>query len=326
MLNDSGQVSKIGPIYFSTFFDICNVSMELRHLRYFVAVAEELHFRRAAERLHIAQPPLSQQIQALEEEIGVQLLMRSKRSVSLTDAGAVFLRRARRILNEAISATDEARRVANGEIGEIRVGYTASLPLSPLLPRILSEYRSKCPNVIVQLQEMFTPDQFTALHNNELDVGFVRYNESDKQIPGLHLRLLRNDPLVMALPIRHPLASAERVTLSQFANERFIAYPENAGADLAVLIRRLCNWAGFTPKVEQAAAEAVTQIGLVAAGLGVAVMPMPMACIAMDRVHYVPLADEGAIHSMYQVTRDAAPKPQLAQFLTCVDTAVVASL
>jgi len=296
--------------------------MELRHLRYFVAVAEELHFRRAAERLHIAQPPLSQQIQALEEEIGAQLLVRSKRSVSLTDAGGLFLLRARRILAEASLASDEARRAANGEIGELCVGYTASLPLTPLLPRILSEYREHCPNVAVRLQEMFTPDQFNALRNKDLDVGFVRYNDPDKQVDGLHLRLLRNDPLVMALPIKHPLAQASRVTLAQFADERFIAYPETAGADLGVLIRRLCNWAGFTPKVEQEAAEAVTQIGLVAAGLGVTVMPSPMACIAMDRVCYVPLADEGAFHSMYLVTRHTTPKPLLARFLSCVDTAV----
>lgn len=300
--------------------------MELRHLRYFVAVAEELHFRRAAERLHIAQPPLSQQIQALENEIGAQLLVRSKRSVSLTDAGEHFLRRARRILDDAAAASDEAKRVANGEIGEIRVGYTASLPLSPLLPRILSEYRDKCPKVTVNLREMFTPDQFEALRNNALDVGFVRYNDPEKPVAGLRLRLLRNDPLYMVLPIKHPLAASNRVTLAQFANERFIAYPENAGADLGVLIRRLCNWAGFAPKIEQAAAEAVTQIGLVAAGLGVAVMPMPMTCIAMDRVRYVPLADNGAFHSMYQVTRDSTPKPQLTHFLTCVDTAVVATL
>lgn len=297
--------------------------MELRHLRYFVAVAEELHFRRAAERLHMAQPPLSMQIQALEEEVGAQLLMRSKRSVSLTDAGALFLQRARRILADAQQASEEARRTANGELGELRVGYTASLPLGPLLPRILSEYHASSPDVSVRLCEMVTPRQFEALLNDELDVGFARYNEPDRQVEGLSMRLLRNDPLVMALPVGHPLAGASRVTLAQFAGERFIAYPESAEADLAALVRRLCHWAGFVPRVEQEAAEAVTQIGLVAAGLGVTVMPNPMACIAMDRVRYVPLADEGAFHSLYLVTRDKSPKRLLARFLECIDSAVI---
>jgi DNA-binding transcriptional LysR family regulator len=297
--------------------------MELRHLRYFVAVAEELHFRRAADRLHMAQPPLSMQIQALEEELGAQLLVRSKRSVSLTDAGALFLQRARRILADAQQASEEARRTANGELGELRVGYTASLPLGPLLPRILSEYHALSPDVSVRLREMVTPRQFEALLNDELDVGFARYNEPDRQVEGLTMRLLRNDPLVMALPATHPLAGADRVALAQFAEERFIAYPASAGADLAALVRRLCHWAGFTPRVEQEAAEAVTQIGLVAAGLGVTVMPSPMACIAMDRVRYVPLADEGAFHSLYLVMRDKPPKRLLARFLECIDSAVL---
>ncbi|KAF7599616.1 MAG: LysR family transcriptional regulator [Candidatus Dactylopiibacterium carminicum] len=299
--------------------------MELRHLRYFVAVAEELHFRRAAERLHIAQPPLSQQIQALEEEVGAQLLIRSRRSVSLTEAGEIFLQRARRVLEDAAAASTEARRMAKGELGHLRVGYTTSLPLKPLLPSILGEFRKKCPDVTVQLREMVTPEQFDSLRNNELDIGFVRYNEPDRKIDGLRLTLLSNDPLMMAMPVRHPLANAEQVTLAQFADERFISYPANAGADLGVLVRRLCNWAGFSPKVEQEAAEAVTQIGLVAAGLGVTVMPSPMACIAMDRVRYVPLADAGAFHSMYLVTRDGLPKPLLANFLSCVDVAVAFS-
>jgi DNA-binding transcriptional LysR family regulator len=293
--------------------------MELRHLRYFVAVAEELHFRRAAERLCIAQPPLSQQIQALEAELGAQLFLRSRRSVSLTDAGQVFLQRARRILAEADAAGKEARRMALGEIGELRVGYTASLPLTEMFPRILSAFHAVCPDVGVRLQEMFTRDQLEALRTDALDVGFARYNATEARVDGLHFRLLRNDPLVMAMPVRHPLADAPRVSLVQFAQEPFIMYPETSGADLGGLLRRLCANAGFTPHIGQEAAEAVTQIGLVAAGLGVTAMPLPMACIAMDRVRYVPLTDKGAYHSMFLVTREGDNKPQLARFLACVE-------
>jgi len=296
--------------------------MELRHLRYFVAVAEELHFRRAAERLCIAQPPLSQQIQALETELGARLLTRSRRGVSLTETGRVFLLRARSILAEADAASEEARRMALGEVGELRVAYTASLPLTDMFPSILASFSRACPEVTVRLQEMFTLSQFEALRTDSLDVGFLRYYASEANVEGLHLRLLRRDPLVMVLPVDHPLADAGRLYLSQFASERFIVYPESSGADLAGLVRRLSHTAGFTLQVGQEAAEAVTQIGLVAAGLGVTVMPAPMACVAMDRVRYVPLADKGAFHTMYLVTRAVTPKPQLARFLECAGEAM----
>lgn len=293
--------------------------MELRHLRYFVAVAEELHFTRAAERLHIGQPPLSQQIQALEDELGAPLFLRSKRRVQLTEAGQILLQRARRILAEAAEAGDEVRRAARGELGELRVGFTSSLPLTPLLTRLLRAYREAAPDVTLRLMERFTAVQFEALRHSRLDVGFVRYNGALESEPGLRLRLLRRDPLLMVLPVGHALAARASVSLKDFRDEGFIMYPENAGAGLARVTRELCVAAGYTPRVVQEADEAVTQIGLVAAGLGVTVMPAPMACVAVDRVRYLPLRDARAWHSMVLVTRDEAPGPVLSRFLDLLD-------
>jgi DNA-binding transcriptional LysR family regulator len=153
--------------------------MELRHLRYFVAVAEELHFTRAAERLHLGQPPLSQQIQALEAELGVALFMRTRRKVSLTVAGERFLLRAREILAAAAEAADEARRAARGEMGELRVGFTASLSMTSFFPALIYDYRLHYPQVALTLREMFSEDQCQALIGGKLDVGFVRRADAE---------------------------------------------------------------------------------------------------------------------------------------------------
>ena len=151
--------------------------MELRHLRYFVAVAEELHFTRAALRLNIAQPPLSQQIRALEQELGVQLFERTRRSVALTDAGAALLVRAREVLSATQSLPEELQRVARGEVGQLRIGFSATLPLTRVLSDVVADHRRSHPGVALHLREMHTQLQFDGLRRGELDVGLVRYNE-----------------------------------------------------------------------------------------------------------------------------------------------------
>lgn len=285
--------------------------MELRHLRYFVAVAEELHFSRAAERLHIGQPPLSQQIQALESELGVLLFERSKRRVALTEAGKRFLTSARQILAETEYAAEQARRAARGEVGELRIGFTSSLPFTSVLPGVIHDYRQHYPQVTLTLREMFTTDQFGALLAGRLDIGFVRYDGLETP-DGVLLRELRRDPLRAVLNARHPLAGAASLSLADLRNEGFVMYPQDAGSGLNPLIRRLCRSAGFEPKVVQEAREATTQIGLVAAGVGMAVLPSPLECVRMEGVRYVPLMDDGA-HLSLGVAIRSGPAPALVE-------------
>lgn len=293
--------------------------MELRHLRYFVVVAEELNFTRAAARLHIAQPPLSQQIRALEEQLGVALFERSKRRVALTDAGQRYLQHVRRILAEVEQAADDARRAARGEVGELRVGFTSSLPFTTLLPGLISDYRHHYPQVQLTLREMFTAQQFEALRDERLDVGFVRFHGPENP-PDLLLREIHRDPLRLVINARHPLAAQPQVSLEQLHGESFITYPAGVGTGLNVQVRQLCLAAGFEPKVVQEAREATTQIGLVAAGLGVALLPSPLECVQLSEVRYLPLSDDGAYLSLALATRPGPPSPLLAGFLARLET------
>ena len=275
--------------------------MELRHLRYFVAVAEELHFTRAALRLNIAQPPLSQQIRALEEELGVQLFARTRRSVALTDAGRALLQRAREMLAAAQALPQELQRVARGEVGLLRIGFSSTLPLTRVLRDVVAEHRRSHPDVALSLREMHTQLQFESLRRGELDVGLVRYNEGAPQ--GIRLRLLRRDPLRLVVPAGHRFARRRSVAIADCRDEAFIGFPGDAGTGTGPLLKRLAAQAGFEPRIAQEAREATTQIGLVAAGLGVAVLPAPLEAVRIEGVHYVPLEGEGALLVMSVATR-----------------------
>lgn len=292
--------------------------MELRHLRYFVAVAEELHFTRAAERLHIGQPPLSQQIQALESELGVTLFERNRRRVALTEAGKRFLAHARQILADTRNAAEEARRAARGEVGELRIGFTYSVPFTSVLPGLLRDYRQQAPGVTLTLHEMFSTDQVIALAEDRLDVGFVRHLARE-DTPGVVLREIRRDPLRLVINAHHPLADAPEVSLADLRNEGFIFYPRDAGTGIHRAVAQMCRAAGFAPKVVQEAREATTLIGLVAAGLGVTVLPSPLECVRMPDVRYLPIADPGAHISLAVALRDRPPGPLLAGFLACLE-------
>lgn len=291
--------------------------MELRHLRYFLAVAEELHFTRAAARLHIGQPPLSQQIQALEAELGVTLFERTRRSVALTEAGEHLVRRAREILGATGSVAEELQRIKRGEQGELRIGFTASGLLIPDLRALLRGYHRAYPDVSLKLREMFTHAQFAALVAGELDIGFVRYNGAAPQ-PGLHLQFLRRDRLCLVLPEEHHLARLSEVPLAACRDEEFIFYPETSGASMVGQLRRLCAEAGFVPRVAQEAREAQTQIGLVATGLGIAVLTAPMAAVQLAGVCFVPLADEGAYLDIALASRAEETSPRVRGFLAAL--------
>ncbi len=288
--------------------------MELRHLRYFVAVAEELHFTRAAERLHIGQPPLSQQIQALEEELGVVLFERNRRRVVLTEAGKHLLAGARRVFAETEHAIEETRRAARGEIGELRVGYSASLPFTSMLPKVLHDYRETHPYIELKLSSLFSVEQYDALLAKRLDIGLLRY--SGRDVPtGIELYEISRDDLLVVINANHPLAQQESLALIDLKDEGFITYPHDVGGRFNEHERQLCLAAGFEPRVVQEAREATTQIGLVAAGLGISLLPAPLKCVKIDGVRYLPLRDRGADVLLAAATRVGQNSPLVQDFL-----------
>lgn len=250
--------------------------MELRHLRYFVVLAEELHFGRAARRLAISQPPLSQQIQQLEEELGGPLFARTSRRVELTEAGRVFLAEARAALARAEQAQEIGRRATRGEIGELRLGFTASAPLANVMPAIIRAFRERRPDVHLTLQEMLSHHQLQALRDGALDVAFLRApadpTQADMQVTAVELH---REELLVFLPRSHRLAhtrASQRIALADLAEDYFVHFSREAGASTYDQFIELCRAAGFTPRMSQEAREPATIIGLVAAGLGVTLM------------------------------------------------------
>src|SRR2546421_10249043 len=244
--------------------------MELRHLRYFVTVAEELHFGRAATRLSIVQPSLSQQIKQLENELGFPLLYRTKRSVELTDAGKVFLSEAKQVLAQVQEAKRAAQRAYRGEMGRLVVGYISS-SASDLLPMMLRVYRERFPEVGAALRELTTQEQLRALEEEYIQVGLLRLPIS---APLVHVEIVRREPIVCVLPEEHPLAVRERIAVSLLAQEPFVLQASQRGAGYSAQLLQLCLSSGFSPNVIQEVTEMHTIVSLVAAGMGVSLVPL----------------------------------------------------
>ncbi len=288
--------------------------MEMRQLRYFIAVAEELHFTRAAERLHIGQPPLSHAIQMLEASVGALLFERTKRWVRLTEAGKLFLADARRILALAEQATDSARRAQRGEAGELRIGFTFSTPLTPLFASVINRYRQQFPAVSLTLLEMATLPQLDALTLRTLDLGFIRPPDS-ALAPGIALTVLREEALVAVLPDDSPLARKTAISMRELEELPFVMYPESVGTGIHPQIFRLCRAAGFVPRIGMMAGEASTIIGLVAAGCGVSVLPAAFDRIRMDGVCYRPILDKAATTTLLLAQRKGETAPLVEAFV-----------
>lgn len=243
--------------------------MELRHLRYFVAVAEELHFGRAAVRLHISQPPLSQQIKALEEELGVTLFRRTRRVVSLTDAGKAFLPAARATIEQARRAESLVRDVASGRAGSLAIGFVMSAGYS-ILPDAIRRFRKAHPDVALILREMIPSEQLEALAKQALDIGILRPPVS---APGISFETLLDEPLVAALPAGHRLAAKRTLRLQQLQDEDWILFPRRHGPGLLDAITHACREAGFSPSVRHEPNDIQSVLAHVAAGLGVSLLP-----------------------------------------------------
>jgi DNA-binding transcriptional LysR family regulator len=290
--------------------------MQLDQLRYFIAVAGELHFRRAAERLHISQPPLSFHIKALEQEVGTQLLNRNTRQVSLTEAGAAFLIRAKRILSDVAEAAEEVKSISTGRAGSLRIGFTISTSFHPFFCDSVFRYRRAYPEVMVRLSEFVSGRQLDELLERRLDVGFLRGRFD--QVAGLTMNELTREALVLAVHRSHPLASQARISTLSLRTEPFISYPANAGVGIYRQIFALCERAGFEPRVIQEALEPSVIMGLVAAGLGVAIVPSSLQSIKIADVVFVPLEDPEAVATLYVAYRSDDESPRVRAFADLV--------
>lgn len=261
--------------------------IELRHLRYFMAVAEELHFGRAAERLHMAQPPLSQQIRQLENELGFLLFHRTKRSVQLTEAGQAFFGECHKLFQQLDQAIETGRRVSRGEQGQLVIGFISSAAYN-VLPAILRSFRSQVPQVRLELHEMGTKDQLNDLREGKIDVGFLRPPIED---PLLSCITIMREPMVVALPETHPLTEQPYIVLSSLANEAFILFPRVQSPRVYDQIISLCQQAGFSPNVVQEAMQMQTIVSLVAGEIGVAIVPVSLQNLQRTGVVYKPLEE-----------------------------------
>ncbi len=260
--------------------------MELRHLRYFVMVAEELHFGRAAARLQMTQQPLSQQIYQLEAELGVSLFRRTKRRIQLTDAGEVFLKEAHQLLLQAEQSIEKARQAARGEVGRLSIGFSGFATYS-VLPKVLQTFRERFPQVELNLEEMTTSVQIQALLKKQIDLGLMIPPVSDKS---LLIELLLQEPLVVVLPETHLLAKESDLALSALADEPFILVPRHLEPGYYDQCISLFQQAGFSPKVVQKASQKQTILGLVSAGMGVSLAPASIRNICRMGVVYTNLS------------------------------------
>lgn len=262
--------------------------LEIRHLRYAIAVAEEGHMTRAATRLGIQQPPLSQQIRALETLVGAPLFRRLPRGMEMTDAGRAFVERARQVLVDLDATVEAARRAARGETGALAVGFTSSAAFHPLVSSVFRGLRLALPDLALRLEEGGTEELTGDLLAGRLDAAFIRF--ASDQHPSLVIEPVDTEEMVLAIPDVHPLAQSaqrkRRIELADLAEEVFILYRRPSGQGLYDRIITACQIAGFSPRVAQEAPKMVSTLSLVAAGLGVSIIPDSMARLETSGVVY----------------------------------------
>jgi DNA-binding transcriptional LysR family regulator len=294
--------------------------MELRHLRYFLAVAEEQHFGRAAQRLHMAQPPLSQQIRRFEAELGVKLFHRTTRRVELSPAGELLLERARDILAAADLAAEDCRRAAAGEVGRLSVGFTGSTTYA-LLPAVATALREGLPGVDLELHgEMITPAQVDGLLNGSIDLGLLRPPVRTHE---LTVEVIRSEPLIAVLPWDHPLAKAEEVPIAELADEPFVTYAPQLRSVLQGVVEEACAAHGFQPRIAMPVTETSTLVSFVAAGVGVSLVPASVSGMSVARAVYRPLAGDAPRVQIALAWRHGNESPVLTSALRLVHSAVM---
>jgi DNA-binding transcriptional LysR family regulator len=296
--------------------------VELRHLRYFGTVADELHFGRAAEQLGISQPPLSTQIRKLEEMLGVRLFDRTSRSVALTDAGGVLREALDRVFQDLEGALDATLRAAEGETGRVAVAFASSV-MFRTLPAWIRAFRDRYPDIELELRELPTGLQLAALQSGELDVGFVR---EPPPTPGVAFETVMREPLVVAVSRAHPLAARSArsagdapltvAELASLADEPFVLFPPSLAPGLHAQVMALCHEAGFEPRVVQASRELYTTVSLVEAGVGITVVPESIRKMGWSGVCYLPI--EGVRTRIDMAWRSDVSRPAVGSFLELV--------
>ncbi|UBM23384.1 LysR family transcriptional regulator [Pseudomonas sp. p1(2021b)] len=284
--------------------------MELRHLRYFLTVVKHLNFTRAAEELHMAQPPLSRQIRELEEEIGLALFERRARRVYLSPAGEVFADRARKILAATDLAVIDSQRAARGEIGHIAVGFFEHIAYT-LLPPLLREYKSRHPSVAVELRWFTSAEQLSALDRGDIDISFVR------QVPnghGYQKKLVMQEPFYVAIAADHPLANQQNISIKDCRELRVINYRRDVAPDYHDMINELCTMAGFHPSPEYEMGQIYASLGLVSCGFGITLVPASVQGTQLNNVVYRPLQEQHVGSELYLVWKDEIPSAALCSF------------
>jgi DNA-binding transcriptional LysR family regulator len=287
------------------------LDIDLRHLRYFVAVAEELHFGRAAAKLGIQQPPLSQQIKQLEAELGLALFVRTSRTVTLTAAGEELLERARRTLSRLQEDFNAVQRIGRGEVGALNIGFAGSAMLSNL-PDVIRSYRRSYPDVQLRLGEMVTSEVIDHLRDETIDLGFLR---DPGEVEGIVIESLLREPFVAILPAKHRLAIQKIISVTKLKGEPFIFYRRSVGPVAYDRTIRLCEQAGFSPEIVQEAPQWPTAIRLVAAGLGVSIAPACVAKLGTPGVVFRPIFAKDAFTEIALGRRDEPARPTMEAFV-----------
>ena len=295
-----------------------DMAMELRHFRYFVAVAEEGHVTRAAERLGMQQPPLSQRIRFIEEELGAQLFLRRARGVELTQAGWAFLEVARSMLRQYESAYEVTRRAARGQTGRLCVGATPTSAFHPIVPMAIRSFRDEFSDVSLTLEERLPAELIQGLQDEKIDVAFLRAETFEEA--GLVVRSLLSEPMIVALPAGHTLARAKRIiALRDLAKETFIVYARQTGPAFFDATMAACRSAGFSPTLGQEAPRVTSALNLVAAGLGVCVVPASVRRMAMEGIDYRTLKGSAQLKAPINiVSRRGDPAAVVRNFLSSV--------
>lgn len=285
--------------------------MELRHLRYFTVLAEELHFGRAARRLSISQPPLSVAIRQLEESVGAQLFDRNSKAVRLTAAGGTLQASASALLRDADEALLEARHVAQGSAGRLRIGFVGAM-LYRGLPQALTRFQTAHPAVRVTLAELNSGEQMAELLHDRLDVGFVH----TRRVPAeLECRLLISEPFVACLPAGHALAKKRKIPLASLRGESFVLFSRSASPDYHERILSICADAGFLPEVRQEVRHWLAVVSLVSQGMGVALVPHAMRHCALPGAVFLPLEGASTPSEAYGVWLSASRNALVTRLL-----------
>ena len=289
------------------------MAVELRHIKYFLAVAEERHFTRAAAKVGIGQPPLSQQIKDLEREVGAALFHRLAHGAELTEAGRAFFAGVKEMPSIAVRATMAARRAARGEMGSLRVGFTASAPFNVVVPSTIRAFRRAYPDIDLTLEEANTAPLITRLREGTLDTAFLRPGAAGTD--ELQVRRLSEEPMVVALPKRHRAAALEQIDLALLKDDPFLLFPRETAPTLYDTVVDACRKAGFEPIIGQLVPHMASIVNLVAAELGVSIVPASMMQVRVTGIAYRQIAGQSPMTQLALAYRRGETSPVLRNFI-----------